>query len=157
MGEPLVHPNGKDKEMTEENIIPMGSLVEVIESAVLEDSGDRVHSGQKFIVDDYAPFNDDPEYYSEVYSGYDTHDSWVAAHKDNVRLLKTPEELRKRKYPTATEILKDLDLLGGMGDFEFNESEVDPEDDSIELYGETPDGLRFGVRLKVAAVFPVDF
>jgi hypothetical protein len=142
--------------MTEENIIPIGSLVEVIETAELEDSGDRVFSGQKFLVDDYAPFNDDPEYYSEVYSGYTTQDSWVAAHKDNVRLLKTPEQLRERKYPDARTILKDLDVLGGMGDFEYNESEI-VADDTIEVYGETPDGLRFGVQLKVAAIFPVDF
>ena len=151
----MVHPNGKDKEMTEENIIPLGSLVEVIESEEL-DGTDYAYRGQKFIVDDYAPFNDDPDYYSEVYSGYTTQDSWVAARKDNVRLLKTPEQLRERKYPDARTILKDLDLLGGMGDFEFNESEV-TEDDTIELYGETPDGLRFGVQLKVTAIFPVDF
>lgn len=156
MDELLVHSNGKDKEMTEENIIPMGSLVEVIETDTLEDSGDYAYRGQKFIVDDYAPFNDDPDYYSEVYSGYTTQDSWVAARKDNVRLLKTPRQLRERKYPDARTILKDLDLLGSMGDFEFNESEI-TEDDTIELYGETPDGLRFGVQLKVTAIFPVDF
>lgn len=142
--------------MTEENIIPMGSLVEVIESEEMEDSGDRVFSGQKFIVDDYAPFNDDPDFYSEVYSGYTTQDSWVAARKDNVRLVKTPEQLREREYPTAREILKELDFLGGFSDFDFNESEI-TEDDTIEVYGETPDGLRFGVALKVTAIFPVDF
>lgn len=143
--------------MTEENIIPYGSLVEVIESDDLgEGSGNQVRSGQKFIVDDYAPFTDDPDYYSEVYSGYTPEHSWVAARKDNVRLLKTPQELRKRQYPNARAILKDLDLLGGMGDFEYNESEI-VDDDTIELYGETPDGLRFGVQLKVASIFSVDF
>lgn len=152
----LVYPNGKDKEMTEENIIPMGSLVEVIESEVLEDSNDRVFSGQRFIVDDYAPFNDDPDYYSEVYSGYTTQDSWVATRKDNVRLLKTPQELSERKLPEPCTILKELDFLGGFSDFDFNESDI-TDDDTIEVYGETPDGLHFGVQLKVTAVFSVDF
>jgi hypothetical protein len=156
MGDLLVHSNRKGKEMTKENIIPIGSLVEVIESEALEDSGDRVYSGQKFIVDDYAPFNDDPEYYSEVYSGYTTQDSWVAARKDNVRLVKTPQQLRDRKLPDARTILKELDFLGGFSDFEFDESEI-TEDDTVEIYGETPDGLRFGVQLKVTAIFPVDF
>lgn len=156
MDELLVYPHREDKEMTEEELIPMGSLVEVIESETLDDTGDQAYSGQKFIVDDYAPFNDDPDYYSEVYSGYTTQDSWVAARKDNVRLLKTPQQLRERKYPDARTILRDLDLLGGMGDFEYTESEI-TEDDTIEVYGETPDGLRFGVQLKVTAIFPVDF
>ena len=142
--------------MTEENIIPIGSLVEVIESEVLEDSGDRVFSGQKFIIDDYAPFNEDPEYYSEVYSGYTTQDSWVAARKGNVRLVKTPSQLRGRKLPDARTILKELDFLGGFSDYDFNESEI-IDDDTVEIYGETPDGLRFGVNLKVTAIFPVDF
>lgn len=143
--------------MTEENIIPYGSLVEVIESDDLgEGSGNQTRSGQKFIVDDYAPFTTDPEYYSEVYSGYTPEHSWVAARKGNVRLVKTAEELRKRQYPDARAILKDLDLLGGMGDFEYNESEI-VEDDTIELYGETPEGLRFGVQLKVVSIFSADF
>ena len=142
--------------MTEENIIPNGSLVEVIESEELGDSGDRVRSGQKFIVDDYAPFTTDPDYYSEVYSGYTPQHSWVAARKDNVRLVKTPQQLRERKFPDARTILRDLDLLGGVSDFEYDESEV-IADDTIELYGETPDGLRFGVQLKVASIFSVDF
>lgn len=141
--------------MTDENMIPMGSLVEVLESAT-DDQGDTVYSGQKFYVDDYAPFNDDPEYYSEVYSGYTTQDSWVAARKDNVRLLKTPEQLRERKLPDARTVLGEFDFLGGFSDYDFNESEIiDP--DTIEVYGETPDGLRFGVNLKVTAIFPVDF
>ena len=140
--------------MTEENIIPMGSLVEIIESDTELD--DRGYSGQKFIVDDYAPFNDDPDYYSEVYTGYTTQDSWVAARKDNVRLLKTPEQLRERKYPDARKILKELDFLGGFSDFDFNESEI-TDDNTIEVYGETPDGLRFGVQLKVTAIFPASF
>lgn len=156
MGKLLVYPHRKDKEMTEENTIPMGSLVEVIESATMEDSGDRVFSGQKFIVDDYAPFNSDPDYYSEVYSGYTTQGGWIAAGKDNVRLVKTPQELRERKLPDARTILKDLDLLGGWGDYTFDESDI-TEDDTIEVYGETPDGLHFGVQLKVTAIFPVDF
>lgn len=155
MGELMVHPNGKDKEMTEENIIPIGSLVEVIEGRT-HPAGDRVRGGQKFYVEDYAPFNEDPEFYSEVYMGSDPEGFHVCTDADNVKLLLTPEQLRQRKYPTATEILKDLDLLGGWGEFDFNESEV-TEDDTIELYGETPDGLRFGVQLKVTAIFPVDF
>ena len=134
--------------MTE--IIPNGSLVEVIERE------DEAYGGQKFYVEDYAPFNEDPDYYSEVYTGTDGQGSWVAAKKDNVKLLLTPEQLRARKLPDAKTLLREFDFLGGFSDYQFNESDI-TEDDTIEVYGETPEGLRFGVSLKVTAIFPVDF
>jgi len=155
MGELLVHPHRKVKEMSEENVFPNGVLVEVINTAVLDDSGDRAYRGTKFIVDDYAPFNEDPDFYSEVYMGYDSQGNYVVAAKDNVKLVLSAEAARNRKLPDTKTVLKEFDFLGGFSDFNFDESDI-VEDDTIEVYGETPEGLPFGVRLKVTDIFHID-
>ena len=139
-----------------EEIYPEGSLLEVLETSRNSETGEFCRSGQKFVVSDYAPKTDDPDLMSEIYIGYEQDGSSVEAHKDNVKFLLSAEDARERKLPDARTILKELDFLGGFSDYAFDESDI-TEDDTVEIYGQTPDGLRFGVQLKVTAIFSVDF
>lgn len=156
MDEPLVRPNGKDKEMTDE-IYPEGTLLEVLETSRNEETGENCRRGQKFIVEDYAPKTDDPNLMSEIYIGSEQDGCSVEAHKDNVKFLLTAKAAKERKLPDSRTILRELDLLGETyAGYDFHETNV-LNDELIEAYGTTPDGLNFGIQLKVTAIFHTDF
>lgn len=73
---------------------------------------------------------------------------------------RTWQEMSRRKMPTPFEIIGSLDILGwSPKGIEYNESDIgtDPENDTIEIYGKTEEGLTFGAELQVIRVWRTDF
>lgn len=122
---------------------PAGSLVRV-----------KGQGSTLYEVDSWFQDEDDQRWYVYADSQYGSDDFYG----EDLELVMTAEQASSRRIPTPREILKGLDILGSSwGDqFDLNESNIE-DDNTLEVYGKTNDGLRFAFNIKVYNVTPSDF
>lgn len=131
---------------------PEGTLLRV--TGYVEGFDARV--GTQFEVEDYVSAEDAEDGVAFYWGSTNGNLNNVTAAASAVELVKTAEQMRDRSVPTPTAMAHalGLSLLGDHGLLEADETEVD--DDCVLIYGETPDGLRAEVRVKVVSVYRVD-
>lgn len=130
-------------------IHPEGALLRVTEHI---DGWAR--KGTEFTVEFYASAEEADGL--AYYNGVTQHGSNVDVLPENVELVKTPEEMRARRIPTAEQIIAELDCLDDYDDFEINAADR-PEGNSREISGVTADGLFFACTITVSNVYQGDF
>lgn len=90
------------------------------------------------------------------YNGQTQHGYNVDALPQYVELVKTPEQMRARRIPTAEQIIAELDCMDDYDDFEINAADA-PDGASREISGVTADGLFFACTITVSDVYQGDF
>lgn len=118
--------------------------------------------GALFTVEEFvtAASNPDPQPDDidvDFYEGTDRLGSSVTFPADAVELVLTAAQMRARQLPSATEIRNAIagELMGDFSTFETRETDHDGER-SVEVYGETLEGLAFGFRVTVGEVWKTD-
>lgn len=124
------------------------------------------HKGTEFEVESYVAADDDDNdaggiafYWGRTRDGGD-----VACAASVAVLVRTAEEQANRAIPTLTDVTTALasvaiDMEGrGAAGFEADETNTygKPETGVFEVYGQTDDGLRFGVEVEVKRVWRTD-
>lgn len=113
--------------------------------------------GFEFVVEDFVPAEESedkrPFYWGSAHGGF----SNVAVYAEHVEQAKSAEEMRARTLPTPRELLEALgsDLLVDGDDLTIHEVDK-PEGSATEIYGRAANGLTFGARLRVEAIWHTD-
>jgi hypothetical protein len=135
-----------------------GALARVIENTVnLCNPAIAVPKGAEFIVDDYVSDADAEDgvgfYWGNWHGGYGN----LAVAGFKVEQVKSAEEMAARRIPLPQEVAKQIGHHLMLGSYEgFDVFEVEGATDrEVELYGRTNDGLSFGFRVRVEAVWQV--
>lgn len=119
--------------------------------ALVTDRDSRIYAGEKYIVE--FAYDDVPEFGEPFYSLKN-----AEALESQLKLSRTWREMLARKLPTPLDIIKAVPISGwgwnsGLG---IDESDIRGETDTVELYGKTDEGLPFGLRMQVVAIWQTD-
>jgi hypothetical protein len=133
--------------------LPSGTKVRAVRDSI------EVSAGMEFEIEEYisgAEAEDGRAFYWGSRNGGINN---VVALADDIEVVMSSEAMRNRALPSASVIASEIGsaLCGLDGDgFTIDGTEVEP-DGSVNLYGETQDGLRFGCTVAVLRVMQTDY
>lgn len=133
----------------------IGDEVQIIRP--VENEGGRSYMpGLKAVVEDYVPKGSESAEGGPAFYWLTRHHGMGSlwAYEDYLVLARTRAQLAARRIPTYEDVIKALPLSWNyQAGFEMDEKDPSSESNEVEFYGETEDGLRFGVRIEVMDIW----
>lgn len=124
------------------------------------EDGYSYRKGMEFEVEEYATA-EEAEASRGYYMGSNNGGGYnVEVREDHIELVRSATEMRSRTIPTPAEIAEHIasESLGGFSDdIDIDEADYSAKDGTFEVYGKTPEGLRFAATVKVLSVERADF
>lgn len=136
--------------------IEIGAMARVTETNVDEVSGWNYRKGETFVVEDYVSSEDsdadgaEPFYWGSNHGGMNN----ITVLAKHAEQIKSAAAMANRKAPSKAAIAEAIggEVLTDHDGFFFNEADYSTKDGTVELYGETDDGIEFSVTVQVLNV-----
>ena len=123
------------------------------------EDGYSYREGMEFEVEEYATAEEAEASHGYYMGNGNGGFNNVEVREDHVELVRSAADMRGRMLPTPAEIAEHLasESLGGWDGLDIDEADYSATDGSFEIYGRTPEGLRFAAVVKVLQVESTDF